>query len=182
MKQISCGILLINNQNQILLGHITPTPSNRWTKNKYDIPKGCHDEEETYLETALRELKEETGLVIDKSDIENIKDIGLHSYNKTKDLYLFIFHDTQNKYLNSKCLDKLSCSSTFIDLKDGKEYYEIQGFKVFELKDLFIQANDLENSFLHKSMAFLFKNIKDEILENLTNIPALNKNKSNYKI
>lgn len=65
MKPISCGFLIrYVPDNTYLLCHATqPKPvleDEMWT-----IPKGMPDGAETFLECAVRELREETGLVLD---------------------------------------------------------------------------------------------------------------------
>lgn len=59
---ISAGFLLINN-NRFLLVHPT---GNKWY-NSYSIPKGIKENDETILEAALRETREEIGISIDSS-------------------------------------------------------------------------------------------------------------------
>lgn len=53
--QISAGALVLNEQKELLIIH--------QTVNKYwEFPKGKQEEKETIWETAVRELKEETGI------------------------------------------------------------------------------------------------------------------------
>ena len=60
-KKISCGILICTEH-----GFLAVHPTGRKNEfNCYDIPKGCHNNNETYYQTAVRELKEETGLDLD---------------------------------------------------------------------------------------------------------------------
>ena len=49
----SCGIILVNTEGKFLLLK---------NKNYYDFPKGENQEGEAFLQTALRELEEETNL------------------------------------------------------------------------------------------------------------------------
>ena len=69
----SCGVVLLNSNKVLLLQHPDTTTSGHW-----DFPKGHVEKGENELQTALRELKEETG-------IDNIKIIDdfnhLISYN-----------------------------------------------------------------------------------------------------
>lgn len=58
LRHISTGVLVINDQNQILL---TKRASHLLRGDKYTIPGGYLDRGETLEEGALRELKEETG-------------------------------------------------------------------------------------------------------------------------
>lgn len=61
----SAGLLIIQD-NKILLAHPTKAP---WY-GTYTIPKGKVEEGETYLDAAIRETKEEVGIVVDINDID----------------------------------------------------------------------------------------------------------------
>lgn len=174
-KKVSCGILLINNQQQLFLEEITPTPSNRWLKNKMDIPKGGVEEnDENFLKAALRELKEESNLELSNEDLNKIVDLGLFKYNKQKDLYLFLFYDKENKYINHEYISKnCMCNAKFIDPKNNKEYCEVKDFHLYDLKDVFLQSEkilnkyNVEEIFLNKSLAVLLKKIETQIYQHL---------------
>lgn len=164
-KNLSCGIILLNKQKEILLCEIMPTPSNGWSKNKFDLPKGKNEYHETHLETTIRELYEETNISLTNEQISKIIDLNEHSYNKHKNLHLFLLIDHNDEILNSNNLTKLQCLSTFEDV-DGKIYKEIKDFKLFPLKELFLQADLIKEqklSFLNKSMAFLFKKLEKDL-------------------
>ena len=62
-KLLSVGAIIHNEFDEILLCHVTG-------QSNYDIPKGLQNENESYLETCVRELKEETGLL--ESNVELI--------------------------------------------------------------------------------------------------------------
>ena len=53
----SCGVVLLNSNKVLLLQHVSKGRKGHW-----DFPKGHVDKGETEIETALRELKEETGI------------------------------------------------------------------------------------------------------------------------
>lgn len=76
----SCGLIIRAQNEYVLLAHATKTP--RW-----DIPKGRQENNETYLETALRECWEETNIHMEGFPV---KDLGKYKYLATKDLYLFL--------------------------------------------------------------------------------------------
>lgn len=72
MKKLSAGIVLyklVGGRLQVLLVH----PGGPfWAKKdlgSWSIPKGEHEEAEDALETALRELEEETGLKLDDANL-----------------------------------------------------------------------------------------------------------------
>ena len=79
MKRLSCGIIVVNAAHEVLLCHATGT-------SHWDIPKGGMDPGETPLETALRETREESGLVFAAADVQ---ELGGYRYRRNKSLHLF---------------------------------------------------------------------------------------------
>lgn len=130
--ELSCGIIIITETNKVLLGHSTG--------NKFwDIPKGRQDEGETFLETALRELREETGLC--NCDPLFLKQIGKIDYIKDKkDLFLYKWEVLET----SLDLASMICTSTFTN-KWGKVVPEFDDFKLVEISEL--------NKFCTKNMS-----------------------------
>lgn len=111
----SCGTLVINDRHEILLCHVTGT-------THWDIPKGMQDPGESTIEAAMRELKEETGLVFDPVLFEEIGDFD---YQKHKRLHLYKVQAP--KTLDS--LDHLVCTSHFPHHATGKPTPEMDGFR-----------------------------------------------------
>lgn len=85
MKRLSCCILVLNLQHELLLCHATGT----W---HWDIPKGGGEPGETPLQSAQREAMEETGLHF---TADELLDLGRFSYRPDKDLYLFAVLSTR---------------------------------------------------------------------------------------
>lgn len=79
MKTTSCGILVCNPRDELLLCHATGT-------SYWDIPKGGAEAGESVLQTALREAEEECGLVFAPKDL---LELGHFSYRPGKDLHLY---------------------------------------------------------------------------------------------
>jgi putative (di)nucleoside polyphosphate hydrolase len=100
VKVISCGILVMNVQRELLLCHATGT-------FVWDIPKGGGNAGETTLQTALREAAEETGLVF---VAEELLELGHYSYRPGKDLHLYAA--LRERFDAGTC----HCSSQFTDL------------------------------------------------------------------
>jgi 8-oxo-dGTP pyrophosphatase MutT (NUDIX family) len=98
-RETSCGVI-VRAGDRILLGHATRSP--RW-----DIPKGGVEAGESFAEAAVRELREETGLVVAPSDLV---DLGRHEYLRNKDLALFAWEPATPPDPNT-----LACHSTFTD-------------------------------------------------------------------
>jgi putative (di)nucleoside polyphosphate hydrolase len=117
MKEIdvSCGTLIVDARQRLLLGHVTHTP--RW-----DIPKGLRDPGETTLEAAIRELREETGLVFDAG---RFVEIGRIDYRRDKALHLYRV-DVQDEECT---FDRMVCTSFFPHRTTGKPTPEMDAFR-----------------------------------------------------
>lgn len=119
--KISAGVIITNiDDSKILLGHITG--SEYWS-----IPKGVIDPGENPFEACVREVKEETGLILNAVYLE---DLGVFDYLKNKMLYLF--KCTQFKIL--PLIDTMKCTSYFE--KNGKLFPELDDFKFVEISEL----------------------------------------------
>lgn len=136
----SCGVIIVNEQNELFMGHST---GNKF----YDIPKGLLDEGETEYQCALRECNEETS--IDLSN-KSLKDLGLFPYNKEKNLHLFIVFLNKNEIE----LENLVCNSFFEDFYTKKMKPEVDEFKWVSLNEL--------TEHCAKSMGKLLNKLKEE--------------------
>lgn len=113
MALTTCGVL-VSDGARLLIGQATASP--RW-----DIPKGITEPDETHVQTAIRELREETGLLADPACLVQL---GEHRYLPGKRLVLFAWHprvmpDPAN----------LKCSSMFRG-RDGRLVPEFARFAV----------------------------------------------------
>lgn len=112
---VSCGTLVVNPRRELLLCHVTGTA-------KWDIPKGLRDPGETELGAALRELREETGLVFEAAAL---RELGPFAYRSDKRLHLFM----------ARCgaefdnLAHLHCSTTFPHHVTGRQLPEMDGYR-----------------------------------------------------
>lgn len=59
LRHVTVGVIVVNNKNKVLLVKRAP---GIWNGNKYTIPGGFLDRDESTQEGALRELLEETGI------------------------------------------------------------------------------------------------------------------------
>ena len=138
MKQISSGVIIINDNDEIL-GCI-PSGRQNMKFNFCDIPKGGIEYGESPIEAAIRETYEETG--IDLSSTELI-DLGHHYYLKNKDLYLF------------KC-------NLNVDIKTLKctSFFDFNGKKILEVADfIWVNKNDIKNKFYNSLYPLIIKNL-----------------------
>jgi 8-oxo-dGTP pyrophosphatase MutT (NUDIX family) len=112
VKALSCGILVLNAQDELLLCHATGT-------FVWDIPKGGGDVGETPQQTAIRETAEETGLHFAPADL---LELGHFSYRPVKDLHLYAA--LTERFDAGDC----HCTSRFTDLW-GRSRPEMDGFE-----------------------------------------------------
>lgn len=128
-KTMSCGIILTDGQ-KLLLCHVPNT--DRW-----DLPKGTHEQGEFYTQTALRELQEETGVRLDYP--KNLIPLPKIPYMKTKNLRLFL-------YLTKKLpkIEQMQCSS-MVTLPDRPPFPEADAWQyvAFENLDRYVFPNML---------------------------------------
>lgn len=117
-KSTSCGVIITDGK-VILLGHST---GNR----HWDIPKGSMDSGETFIDTALRELNEETSIVLTPNDVS---DLGHHEYTPRKDLYLFLY-----KTDNLPLIQDVICTS--MCERGNRTFPELDFFKYVPLEKI----------------------------------------------
>ncbi|MBN8442252.1 MAG: NUDIX domain-containing protein [Thauera sp.] len=114
LPQLSCGLLVINEQAELLVGH--STGSSHW-----DLPKGLIEPGEHPIECALREAREEFGLEFPAG---RLVDLGRHPYYRGKDLHLFAVSSSTTECPPERC----RCSSYFAHYRTGQSVPEIDGF------------------------------------------------------
>lgn len=119
-KELSVGTIIVDNDS-ILLGHAT-------MQRYWDIFKGHKNQGESNIETAVRELREESGLTYYKSQFEPL---GLFPYIPKKDLYLFKIFDEN---LKDKSLSSLRCTSYFD--YNGRNIPEMDRYKVVHFDEI----------------------------------------------
>ena len=121
-RNLSCAVLLLNERAQLLLCHVT---GRRW----WDVPKGLQEPGETPRQTALRELAEETGLVLTAHEL---LDLGRIAYRPDKDLQLFAACRASDALDLSRC----RCSSHFEDPRTGRPFPEVDAFAWVPFADI----------------------------------------------
>ncbi len=112
MKQLSCGILVLNDRAELLMCHVTGA----W---HWDIPKGGAEPDEAPDAAALRETREECGL-----DLAGVAllDLGRQAYQRHKDLHLYAVRVAP--FDAALC----HCSSRYTD-NWGRQRPEMDGFE-----------------------------------------------------
>lgn len=113
-RATSCGTLVLNKRGELLLCHVTGT-------RHWDIPKGMQDPGESTLDTAKRELREETGLAFDDALFD---EIGSFDYRSDKRLHLYRVRAPDS----FDSLGHLICTSHFPHHVTGQPTPEMDGF------------------------------------------------------
>lgn len=119
-KELGCGCgIIIEDPRGWLLCHATNCG------NYWDFPKGNAELNEDHLSCALRELFEETDLVLTVDEIQSITDLGRHAYQDHRELHLF--HVVLDYKIDTKAL---KCTSMVLD-KPQSPFPEMDAFAVF---------------------------------------------------
>ncbi len=119
-KRLSCGVLILNGERELLLCHVTG-------QHHWDLPKGGLQAGESPLDAALRETAEESGLRLDAAAL---LDLGRFEYRPRKDLHLFA------TLMPRFDLATLHCDSQFSDLASGRRLPEMDGFAWFDFAEV----------------------------------------------
>lgn len=133
-NKVSCGVIIYQNK-KILMCRVTG-------QGFWDLPKGCKEIGESAISAAIRELYEETSIVINSN---LLKDLGEIDYNSHKRLHLFIYTGTEAFEASS-----LSCLSTFIDKKTGEEKLEVDQFEFVDFEEALMRSAPSMNLVLQK--------------------------------
>ena len=112
---LSCGLVLLNEDGDVLLAHATET-------RHWDIPKGAPDPGENDRDAALRETREETGLVLDS---HALIELGRFPYRRDKELHLFATRLRRAEV----ALDTLTCTSMFNSYHTGRLIPEMDAYR-----------------------------------------------------
>jgi 8-oxo-dGTP pyrophosphatase MutT (NUDIX family) len=139
MALVTSAGVIVTDGRHILLGHATNSP--RW-----DIPKGIAEPGESFVAAAVRELEEETGLMV---PADAMRDLGVHAYRPGKDLALFAWAPPE-----MPLPDRLVCRSMFA-LRSGAMVPEFDKFGVF--------AWDVALGKVGKSLARLLEKLRGEL-------------------
>ena len=143
-RRTSCGVIVTDGE-RILLGHATRSP--RW-----DIPKGTAEPDENVADAAVRELREETGLM---ARPDELVELGVHPYLRAKDLALFVW--SPRPLPNPR---ELSCNSHF-SLPNGTLLPEFDRFELFPWEEALTRVG--------KNLARLLMALATEVRQDASN-------------
>lgn len=127
-KTIAAGLFIVRKDKKLLVAHPTNHKPNFWS-----IPKGKVEENETFLEGALRETYEETNLNLAETTKFQIFPMQSVNYShKKKILYPFLFLEkSDSKFDWDK--QELKCNSNVPDERGG--FPEMDAFKWVTLEE-----------------------------------------------
>jgi 8-oxo-dGTP pyrophosphatase MutT (NUDIX family) len=140
LKTTSSAVIVTDGVS-IVLGHIT-------NQNAWDVPKGKVDGGESFLQAAIRELKEETGLQAPPSDLIPL---GVKAYKKHKNLAIYVWPQKQ-----MPDPDTLVCMSMFDD-KKGKQLPELDDFAVVSWEDI--------DNYTRNEMTTVLRSVENQVKE-----------------
>lgn len=142
-RKIAAGVFLVNKDGKLLVCHPTNHDLNFWS-----IPKGGVENEEYYLDAAIRETFEETNikLTFAKNFIKLEPQVYSH---KKKVLNPFVIFERDNIHLNWDMFD-IKCNSNVPEERGG--FPEMDDFKWVSL--------DEASNMLHETQAACLPEIK----------------------
>lgn len=117
--RIRAGVLVITKRG-VLVGHPTGHPKDSW-----DIFKGHVDSMETTVACALRELQEESGIIIHKEDIEYIGSLRYEGDH----LVLFKYEVDDIDIVELRC-------NSLIDRGERKGLPEVDGYRFMAYEEV----------------------------------------------
>ena len=127
--ETSCGFYILNKNNELLIIH----PSLGKGNGSWGIPKGKMEKGETKLETAFRELKEETNLTI--TDFSYIKHLPDSKYKyREKLLHSFLLKtDEFDSNTPIECVSYIKTGHMRIPENDNYKWIDINDSKLESL-------------------------------------------------
>ena len=134
-RTVSAGFIVRSKTGKFLLGK----PKSKDKKDCWSFFKGHQEDGESLIETAARELKEETGIDVtsDPRLTKNMSTNPVYCYSmKKKDVVLFLLSD------NHGLLDNFDfrCDSFFGKDKDNPEMAEFKWFDLDEMYDALMRS------------------------------------------
>jgi 8-oxo-dGTP pyrophosphatase MutT (NUDIX family) len=149
-KTIAAGLFIVRKDGELLVAHPTNHKPNFWS-----IPKGKVEENETFLEGALRETFEETNLDLSDNDNFTIYPMQSVNYNhKKKILYPFLFLEKTNSKFKWDDVE-LKCNSNVPDDRGG--FPEMDGFKWVSLDEARELLHNTQVACIDKILEFMTK-------------------------
>lgn len=104
--------IIINSNNELLLGYSNKT---------YQFPGGHVEENEELVSALERELKEETGMVLDLKNIKPFKKITYYvknyrdtNKNRENDIYYYIVKTDEEINMNNSHLDEFEKAGNYV--------------------------------------------------------------------
>ena len=142
-KTIASGLFIVRKDNKVLICH----PTNH-AANFYSIPKGKVEDDEIFLEAAIRETYEETNLDLSETTDFTIYPLKAVNYkNKNKILYPFLYLENKKSSFDWGGVE-LKCNSNVPEDRGG--FPEMDGYKWVTLDEASKVLHDTQVSCIDK--------------------------------
>ena len=136
--KVSSGVIITDGSS--VLGCV-PFGKSKKTENFLDIPKGGIEKNETPVDAAIRECWEETGIKLEKNDLEYK---GVYDYKSYKKHHVFLCKMPIPEISTLKCISNIEIY--------GKEFPEMIGYKI-------VSYDDIEKYFYKDLSKIIFEHI-----------------------
>ena len=133
---VRCKAILINDKDEILLGY---------ANGVYQFPGGHLQKGETTEECLKRELKEETGMDIDTTNMKPFLKLA-HNYERYNGSNLKRRNEIYYYFIQSDL--NYNLKETSYDLNEAKYYYKLEIFSLKDIKHVLI--NNMEKNPINK--------------------------------
>lgn len=149
-KTIASGLFIVRKDKKVLICHPTNHPA-----DFYSIPKGKVEDDEIFLEAAIRETYEETNLDLSETTDFTIYPLTSVNYkHKKKILYPFLYLENKKSLFDWDGVE-LKCNSNVPEDRGG--FPEMDGYKWVTL--------DEASKVLHDTQIACIEKIKEIITQ-----------------
>lgn len=141
----TCGVFIFNRNGDVLI--CKPTGA-RW--NQWSIPKGLRDINESNIDAAVREVEEESGIILDKT---KVKFIGTYPYKSKKKTLIAYYTGLKEDHteLNLNCI-------SMVHVPGGDPFPEVCEYKWVSIQQAIQYVHETQQKCLEQLESLMLLN------------------------